>query len=168
MAFWVEVLAGFLANVFAGVLLVIGYVLIQWFLAATDITVGYAWRFDGTMDAPRNMRPKFDIRNRSRSRTYLLANVAYLKDKRPAAPFDNRSVWGRELKPGSIEFVEAAPVASLTSLAQGMEMEVHVRLQNGRLFWLKGTGPGQLRAGRIQRTAFWLRSEFIAAAVPLE
>jgi hypothetical protein len=168
MTFWVEVSAGFLANVFAGGLLVFGYVVIQWFLAATDITIGYAWRFDGTMDAPRKMRPTFDIRNRSRSRTYFLANVAYLKDKRPVAPFDNKSVWGRELKPGGIAFVEAAPVESLVSLAQGTEMEVHVRLQNGRLFWLKGTGPGQLRTGRIQRAAFWLRSKFEAAAVPLE
>jgi hypothetical protein len=168
MAFWVGVLAGFLANVFAGVLLVIVYVVIQWFLAATDITVGYNWRFDGTMNDPRNMRPSFDIRNRSGSKTYFLANVAYLKDKRPVAPFDNKSVWGRELKPGSIEFVEAAPVAALVSLAQGMEMEVHVRLQNGRMFWLKGTGPGQLRIGSFQRMAFWLRKKFETGAVPLE
>ena len=168
MTFWVEVLAGFLANVSAGVLLVIVYVLIQWFLAATDITIGYNWRFDGTMDAPRNIRPSFDIRNRYRAKTYFLANVAYLKDRRPVAPFDNKSVWGRELKPGGIEFVEAAPVAGLVSLAQGMEMEVHVRLQNGRTFWLEGTGPGQLRMGNIQRMAFWLRKQFEARAVPLE
>jgi len=37
MVFWVGVLVGFLANVFAGVLLVIVYVVIQWFLAATDV-----------------------------------------------------------------------------------------------------------------------------------
>jgi hypothetical protein len=43
MTFWIEVLASFLANVFAGILLVIVYVLIQWFLAATDITIGYNW-----------------------------------------------------------------------------------------------------------------------------
>jgi len=49
MTFWIGVLAGFLANVFAGVLLVIVYVVIQWFLAATDITIGYNWRFDGTV-----------------------------------------------------------------------------------------------------------------------
>ena len=155
MTFWVEVLAGFLANVFAGGLFVIVYVVIQWFLAATDIKIGYSWRLKETIGFPRKIRPRFDIRNRSRSRTYFLANVAYLKDKRPVAPFD-KSVCGRELKPGSIEFVEAAPVAGLVSLAQGMEMEVHVRLQNGRTFWLKGTGAGQLRTGRIQRAAFWL------------
>jgi hypothetical protein len=160
MAFWQEVAAGFLANVSAGVLLVILYIIIQWFLAGTDVTIGYSWRFDGTRDSPRNVRPSFDIRNRSRSRTYVLANVAYLKDKLPVASFDNKSVWGKELRPGSIEFLEAAPVASLTSRAQCGEIEVHVRLQNGRRFWLKGTGPGQLRTGRIQRAAFWLRSKF--------
>jgi len=50
-----EVAAGFLGNVFAGVLFVIVYVFIQWFLAATDITIGYNWRFDGTMDTPRHI-----------------------------------------------------------------------------------------------------------------
>jgi hypothetical protein len=168
MAFWHEVAAGFLGNIFAGSLLVIFYVVIQWFLQATDITIGYGWKFDGTKDQPRNLRPSFDIRNRSRSKTYVLANVAYLKGKRPVAPFDNKSVWGSELKPGCIEFFDAAPVASLASLTECTEIEVHVRLQNGRMFWLKGSGPGQMRAGRLQRAAFWLRNKFEAAAVPLE
>lgn len=168
MTFWSEVAAGFLANLFAAVLLVILYVAIQWFLAATDVTIGYGWRFDGTQNNPRNMRPSFDIRNRSRSRTYYLANVAYLRDNHPVAPFDNSSVWGRELKPGSIERVEAAPVESLTSLRECTGIEVHVRLQNGRIFWLKGTGPGQSRTGRTQRAAFWLRSKFEGKAFPLE
>jgi hypothetical protein len=168
MGFWSEVAAGFLSNVFAGVLLVVFYVVIQWFLAATDITIGYNWRFDGTLDSPRNIRPCFDIRNRSRSKTYFLANVAYLKDKQPVASFDNKSIWGRELKPGTITSLEAAPIATATSLAQCMEFEVHVRLQNGRMFWLKGTGPGQLRTGWVQRAAFWLRTKFEAAVVPLE
>jgi hypothetical protein len=97
-----------------------------------------------------------------------LANIAYLKNKQPVAAFDNKSVWGRELKPGSIELLEPAPVASLTSLAQCTAIEVHVYLQNGRMFWLKGTGPGQLHTGRIQRAAFRLRGKFEAAAVPLE
>lgn len=168
MTFWAEVGASFLANVFAGLLFVILYVVIQWFLTATDVVIGYNWQFDGTLDNPRNMRPAFDIRNRSRSKTYFLANVAYLKDKQPVASFDNKLVWGRELKPGTIELLEAAPIASLTSLAECTEIEVHVRLQNGRLFWLKGIGPGQMRTGRIHRAAFWLRSRFEAAAVPLE
>jgi hypothetical protein len=168
MTFWQEVAAGFLGNVFAGVLFVVFYLLIQWFLAATDVTIGYGWRFDGTQDSPRNIRPSFHIRNYSRSKTYFLANIAYLKDKRPVALFDNKSVWGMELKPGSIELLEVAPVACLTSLAQCIAIEVHVYLQNGRMFWLKGTGPGQLQTGRIQRAAFWLRRTFEAGAVPLE
>jgi len=168
MTFWLDVAAGFLGNVFAGVLLVIFYVAIQWFLQVTDITIGYSWKFDGTTDNPQNLRPHFDIRNLSRSRTYVLSNIAYLKDKRPVAPFDNKSVWGRELKPGSIEIREAASVSTFTSLDQCMKTEVHVRLQGKRLFWLQGVGPGQIRLGRFQRAAFWLRDKLEKAAFPLE
>jgi hypothetical protein len=167
MTFWKEVAAGFIGNVLAGVLLVVFFVVIQWFLRATDITIGYNWRFDGTPEQPRNLRPNFDIRNRSGSRTYLLANIAYLRGNRPVAPFD-KSLWGKELRPGSIEFLEASPVAGLTALAECIQIEVHVRLQTGRTFWLKGSGPGQLRMGRLQRTAFLLRNKFETAAVPLE
>ncbi len=56
----------------------------------------------------------------------------------------------------------------LASLTECAEMEVHVRLQNGRSFWLKGIGPGQLRMSKIQRMAFWLRENFETGAVPLE
>lgn len=65
----------------------------------TDITIAYNWSFDGTMEQPYNMRPNFDIRNLSRSRTYVLANIAFLRDKKPVAPFDNKSVWGRNSSP---------------------------------------------------------------------
>jgi hypothetical protein len=168
MRFWQEVVAGFLGNIFAGFVLVILYVAIQWFLQATDITIGCNWSWDGPQENPQNLRPNFDIRNLSRSRTYVLSNVAYLKDGRPIAPFDNKSVWGRELKPGSIAFVEAAPVVSFTSLQECMNAEVHVRLQGKRLFWLQGTGPGQLRKGRLQRAAFRLRDKLERMAFPLE
>jgi hypothetical protein len=168
MTFWMEVAAGFYSNIAAGILLVMFYVAIQWFLQITDITIGYSWKFDGTPDNPRNLRPNFDIRNLSRSRTYVLSNVAYLRDKHPVAPFDNKSVWGVELRPGSIEFREAAPVASFTSLDQCMKTEVHVRLQGKRLFWLQGVGPAQIRLGRLQRITFWLRDKFEKAAFPLE
>jgi hypothetical protein len=168
MAFWPEVAADFLGDIFAGIVLIIFYVAIQWFLAATDLIIAYNWRFDGAPNSPRNIRPGFDIRNRSRSKVYFLANVAYLKDGQPIAPFDNKSLWGKELKPGTVELVEAAPVSNLASLADCTGIEVHVRLQNGRMFWLKGTGPSQLQSGRIQRAAFWLRRKFEAAAVPLE
>lgn len=151
-------------------LLVSFYVIIQWFLAATDITIGYNWRFDGSIEHPSNFWPSFDIRNRSRSRTYFLANIAYLVNGRPIASFDNVSVWGTELKPGTILFLEAAPVRNppFSSLQQCLATEVHVRLQNGRSFWLRGHGPGQLKFGRIQKVAFWLRNKIEHAAVPME
>jgi hypothetical protein len=168
MSFWQEVLAGFLGNIFAGFLLVALYVAIQWFLSATDLIIQYNWKFDGTVEAPRNIRPHFQIRNRSRSKTYYLANIAYLKDKRPAASFDNKSIWAKELKPGTIEFVEGGPIISIHSLNEALGFNVHVRLQNGRNFWLKGQGPGQLRMGIIQRFSFWLRKIFDLGAIPLE
>jgi hypothetical protein len=167
MGFWKEVAAGFLGNVVAGFLLVMLYVLIQWFLQATDITIGYNWRFDGTMQEPHNLRPAFDIRNLSRSRTYVLANVAYLRKGRPVAPFDNKSVWDKELKPGSIVYAEATQVATFTSLEECMKTEVHVRLQGKRMFWLQGQGPGQRYRG-LQRGAFWLRGKLERMAFPLE
>lgn len=162
MEFW----SGFLANVAAAALVVILYIAVQWFLGATDITIGYSWQFDGTWGNATNFRPGFDIRNRSRSRTYFLANIAYFKDNDPLT-FDNKSVWGTELKPGTIVPLKAAPVPGITS-QNCMEIEVHLRLQNGRTFWLKGKGPGQVRMGRVQRFAFWLRNRFEKAAVPLE
>jgi len=98
-----------------------------------------------------------------------LANVGYFKGQQRVT-FDNKSVWDKELKPGTITFVEAAPIVGPVSLAEVMEMQVHVHLQNGRGFWLKGTGPGQLRTGSIQRIAFsfWIRDKSQKAAVPME
>jgi hypothetical protein len=165
MEFW----SGFLANIAAAALVVILYIVVQWFLGVTDITIGYNWRFDGPQDNPSNLRPSFDIRNRSRSKTYFLANIAYFKDSKPVAPFDNESVWGTELKPGTImPLLDAAPVPGIALLKQCDEIQVHVRLQNGRTFWLQGVGPGRLRMGKVQRFAFWLRNKFEKAAVPLE
>jgi len=168
MGFWHDVAAGFLGNVFAGVLLVFFYVFIQWFLQATDITIGYNWVFDGTVEHLRNPRPNFDIRNLSRSRTYVLSNIAYLQNGRPISPFDNSSLWGRELRPGSIDLVQASPLRDFTSLADCLNVEVHVRLQGRRTFWLQGTGPGQPRRGKMQRLAFRLRERFERMAFPLE
>lgn len=164
MTFWHEVLANFIGDIFASVLIVVSYAIIQWFLRATDVTVGYSWRWEG-----QNFHPCFDIHNRSGSRTYLLANVAYTKNKgKDVVFFDNRSLWGKELKPGSIILPEADPVPGVGSLPQCIDTEVTVRLQNGRQFWLKGQGPGQLHVGRIQEIAFWLRQKFEKAAIPLE
>jgi len=168
MGFWHEALASFLASVSAGVVLALIYVAIQWFLRATDITISYAWRYRGTLERPYDMRPSFDIRNRSGLRTYFIANIAYFKSGQPVAPFDE-SLWDRELKPGTITLrLEPLPLVQFTSLEQCLEAEVHVRLQNGREIWLKGQGPGQMKMARGQKVLFWLRSKIEAKAFPME
>lgn len=168
MGFWKEVASGFLGNVSAGFVLVFLYVVIQWFLQVTDITIAYVWHFDGTMQEPHNLRPAFDVRNLSRSRTYALSNIAYLREGKPVAPFDNKSVWGTELKPGSIILVEGAPISTFTLLEECLKTEVHVRLQGKRLFWLQGQGPGQKLKGWVHRAAFRLRDKLERMAFPLE
>ncbi len=166
MAFWDEVLAIFLGDIFASVLLIMFYVLIQWFLRATDVTVFYNWSFTGP-----NFSPNIDIRNRSGSRTYLLANIAYTRnDGQDKVWFDNDSIMDEELPPGSIRGrkFRIAPVKGVTTAQEAMNLEVTVRLQNGRAFWLKGKGPGQMKMSWTQRIAFWLRDRFEKAAIPLE
>lgn len=164
MTFWNEVWAIFIGDIFASMLIILFYALIQWFLRATDITIGYGWKWKDT-----NFHPSFHIRNQSGSRTYLLGNISYTKnDGKEILRIDNDSIWGKELKPGSISSIEADPVRSVTALPNCIDTEVTVRLQNGRQFWLQGSGPGQLRAGRIRRIAFTLRRKFERAAFPLE
>lgn len=163
MTFWDQALAGFISSVLAGMFLVTFYIAIQWFLHATDVKVGYNWRYQGT-----SFHPSFDIRNRSMSKTYFLANVIYTKGKNSIVCIDNKSLWGKELRPGSIEFFDVAPAKNIHSLSECLEVEVSVRLQNGKRFWLKGQGPGVIYIGRIQRIAFWLRDKLETASVPLE
>lgn len=45
-------LADFFGSVLAGMVLVGLYVFIQWFLAATDVEIGYSWSYHGSMEAP--------------------------------------------------------------------------------------------------------------------
>jgi len=166
MSLWDEVLAIFLGDIFASVLLVFLYVVIQWFLRATDVTVSYNWSWKGT-----DYSPNFDIRNRSNSRAYLLANIAYTRNEgKEMVWIDNDSLWDEELKPGSIRGRDwtLAPVKGIATTQEALKLEVGVRLQNGRQFWLKGQGPGQMKMGRTQRTAFWLREKFEKAAITLE
>ena len=165
MTFWDEVFAIFVGDVFASVLLVVFYTIVQWFLRATDVTVSYNWGWKGT-----DYSPNFRIQNRSGSRTYLLGNIGYTKNNgKEIVWFDNESLWGEKLRPGSIRHnFKVAPVKNVTTSQQAIQLEITVRLQNGRLFWLKGQGPGQLHMGRIRRLAFSLRDKFEKAAVPLE
>ena len=169
MTFWQEVLAGFFGNIFAGFLLVILYVIIQWFLHATDVKIGYNWGFKGSA-----FHPQFDIRNRSASKTYFVASIVYTTGKgkigkgKTLVGIDNKSLWGKELKPGTINHFDAGPVKGIHSLADCIEVEVSVRLQTGRIFWLKGQGPGQEYVNRIQRIAFGLRETSEKLAIPGE
>ena len=165
MSFWEEVFAIFVGDVLATAVIALSYGLTQWYLRATDIRIGYAWKWDGP-----NFHPSFDIRNRSGTQTYRLANIAYTRnDGKEVLYFDNKSIWDKDLVPGSISFLDnMAPVPKIHSVHECIGVEVTVRLQNGRQFWLKGQGPGQLRIGRIQRMAFWLREKIEKVAIPLE
>jgi len=157
MSLWHTVVAGLLAC--CGSVLFFTF---KWFLLATDVIVSYNWTQSRVGSCPN-----FDIRNRSRSRTYLLGNIVY-KDGGSVPPIaiDNKSLWGQELKPGSIKHVHnVALVAGITTMQQCLETKVYVRLQNGRE--LKGQGPGQL-SGRFRRVVFWLRRKLDALAVPVE
>jgi hypothetical protein len=167
MGFWDTVLSGFLGSLAAGLILVLLYVVIQWFLNATDISISYSWIYKGTISSATDFQPYFDIRNRSKSNTYRLANITYSQNGELQS-IDNKSIWGTELPPGSIRFLQADPVQSITSLSQCIEIEVTVRLQDGRSFWLRGQGPGQLRMGKFQSLLFELRKRICAAAVPMQ
>ena len=156
MSIWQTVVAGLLACV---PVLFFGF---KWFLLATDVTVSYNWT-----QSRVGSRPNFDIRNRSRSRTYLLGDIIYKNGGSvPPVAIDRKSLREQELKPGSIKaFQNVAPVAAITTLQQCLETKVYVRVQNGR--GIKGQGPGQF-PGRVRRAAYWLRQKLDALAVPLE
>lgn len=167
MTFWQEVGAGFLSNMFAAILLVIGYVAVQWFLHATDIAIGYNWSWKGS-----EFHPNFDIRNRSKSRTYIVANIAYKNGNTAPVWIDNKSLWAKELKPGSINFFnEVVTVKNVNSLQECLQIRVVVRLQTGREFWLTGHGPGQdgeVVMSRIQRLAFRFRNFLEKGSVSID
>jgi hypothetical protein len=166
MTFGKEVLSGSLGSIFAGLFFVFWYAAFQRLLQSTDVLVGYTWRYNGSQ-----FHPSFDIRNRSKSRTYLLANIAYT-NKGVLAPIwiDNKSLWGIELKPGSINYFEAvAPVRDVHSMPECIRVQVKVRVQTGREF--SGAGPGQDRKqamSRGQRIAYWIRDFFDKNAIPME
>ena len=134
--------------------------LFRWFLLKTDVLVGYGWKWRGT-----NFYPSLDVRNRSGSRTYVLGNIAYTRnDGKEVIAIDNASIMGRELKPGTIVWLDAAPVPTIHSVHDCDRVEVRVRLQNGWEF--KGQGPGQLYKG-VRKFAFALRQRIVKASLPL-
>jgi hypothetical protein len=134
--------------------------LFRWFLLKTDVLVGYVWKWQGA-----NFYPSFDVRNRSGSRTYVLGNIAYTRnDGKEIVAIDNASIMGKELKPGTIVYVEAAPVPTVHSMQDCLKVEVRLRLQNGWEF--KGQGPGQLYKG-ARKFGFALRQRIVKASLPL-
>lgn len=134
--------------------------LFRWFLLKTDVLVGYGWKWRGA-----DFYPSFDIRNRSSSRTYVLGNIAYTRnDGKEVIAVDNTSIMGKELKPGTIVWVDAAPVPTVHSVYGCDKVEVRVRLQNGWEY--KGQGPGQLYRG-MRKFAFALRRRIVKASLPL-
>jgi hypothetical protein len=154
MKFWLELMAGFLGYVFVGWVFALLYIALQWFLQATDVTVACNWSREGT-----SCHPNFDIRNRSKSKTYLLANIAYSNGADRLVWYDNKSLMGKELRPGSInDFQEVAPVKNSSTISECLRLQVTVRLQTGRKLWLDCQGPEQPVKDRIQRAAFRLRS----------
>jgi hypothetical protein len=95
----------------------------------------------------------------------VLGNIAYTRNNgKEILAIDNKSIWGKELRPGTITHLDASPVPDVTRLQQCPHVEVRIRLQNEREF--KGQGPGQLYKG-IRRIAFSLRQKLEKASVPL-
>lgn len=152
--FWSEVLAIFLGDVAASILLVPIFLVGRRFLRALglhDMKIGYNWKWEGS-----KFYPSFDIRNLSATKTYTLANIKYTKNNgRDIVWFDNGSLWGKELKPGTIAYLEGDAVAGLTSLQQCLGVEVTVRTQDGEEF--KGAGPGQLGMNPLKKAFRLLR-----------
>jgi hypothetical protein len=167
MNFWQTTWSNVLGGIAAGLFFVLMYVIVQWFLQATDLTVAYNWRFRTEGDV-FYVWPNFEIRNRSRTKRYRLANIAYTQNGQPHW-FDNDSVWGLVLEPGSINHgFDVVPVKKVDSLPDALKLEVTVRLQTGRAFWLRGEGPGQMGKSRVQRTLFALRGKLESWLVAME
>ena len=167
MNFWQNTWSNVLGGIGAGLFFVVMYVFIQWFLQATDLVVSYNWSYK-TVNGVFNVWPNFNIRNRSRTKSYRLANIAYTRNGQPHW-FDNKSIWGFVLEPGSMNHsFEVAPVKYVDALADVLSLEVTIRLQTGRAFWLRGEGPGQMGKSRTQRTAFALRAKLESWLVAME
>jgi hypothetical protein len=154
MTLWLEMSTAFLGYVIVGSVFVLLYMGMQWFFQATDVTVSYDWSRDGD-----KCHANFKIINRSTTRTYLLANIAYSNGKDRLVWFDNRSLMGKELKPRTVnEFQDVAPVKNCSSMSECMQLRVTVRLQSGRKLWLRDQKPRQIVMAQIQRTSSELRN----------
>ena len=79
MVFWQTVWSNVLGGIGAGLSFVLTYLIVQWFLQATDLLVSYNWSYK-TEGGVFSAWPNFDIRNRSRTRSYRIANIAYTRN----------------------------------------------------------------------------------------
>jgi hypothetical protein len=166
MTFWQNTWSNIFGGIGAGLFFLLCYMVLQWFLQATDLVVSYNWRYDN-IDGVITFRPFFDIRNRSRSRIYRLANIAYTRNSEMYW-VENDSIMGTVIEPGSMNFIAGAPVKNVGDTATAFGLEVTIRTQSGRSFWLRGEGPGQQGKSRIRRVAFTLRAKLEKLLVPLE
>lgn len=134
---WMEIAAAFFAYMVVGWVFMLLYVALQRFLKATDVTFDYSWSREGT-----RFRPNIRVRNHSKTRTYVLAGIAYRNELDRLVWLDNKSLMGKELPPMSVtEFQDVAPVRNGVSVAECMQTRVMLRLQSGRKVWLEGKGP---------------------------
>jgi hypothetical protein len=164
MRFLLELTASFLVFVIVGLAFALLYMALQWFLQATDVTAACNWSREGT-----SCHLNLDIRNHSKSRTYLLGNIAYTNGTDRLVWFDNKSLMGKELLPGSInDFQNVAPVRNSSTISECLGFQVTLRLKSGRKLWLDGQGPRQPVTDRIHRGAFRLRNFIEKRATSME
>lgn len=139
----------------------------KWLLQATDVGVRYNWSFKGTQSNATDIHPNIQIRNHSKSRSYVLGSIEYRIDGQ-AQPIciDNKSLWDKDLKPGCIQSFDAiAPVNRIKLLSDVMNVQVLVRSQTGRAFTAQG--PGQMPS-RLHRTGLFIRQKLNQMAVPVD
>ena len=163
MKFWLEVLAGFLVYALVGWAFVLFYMALRWFWQATDVTLSYNWSKEGT-----RCHPIFEIRNRSKTKTYLLANIEYSNGSDHLVWFDNKSLMGKELRPESVlQFEEVAPLRNSSTMDECLQLCVAVRLQTGRRLKLCSDEHAQRAIEAAQGVAFRLRDRIDAWLRPM-
>jgi hypothetical protein len=149
-----EIAAAFLGYALIGWLLALLYLALQWFVRATDISVNFDWSREGS-----RCHPNFEIRNRSRSRSYRLANIAYINSSDGLIWFDHQSIMGKELTPRSTHrFVEVSPVRNSSVISDCLRLQVALTLHTGRMLWLNSQRPSKPFTDWLRRTAFKLRN----------
>lgn len=166
MTFWQNTWSNVLGGIGAGLFFLVSYIVVQWFLHATDLVVSYSWKYDAS-NGIRTFHPSFDIRNRSRSKSYRLANIAYTRNGEMVC-VENDSIMGVVIEPESMNFIDGAPVRGIHDVRNAVGLEVTIRTQSGRSFWLRGDGPGQQGKSKVRQAAFKLRAKLESWLIPLE